>query len=187
MSDSHSRTYSISSPYLSPDASFITSSSSSMFSAHSLLYSRYVSKHASTNQVLMYVQLIWHTPRLRRWLLACALIYAFDVLFRLLKTRICTATVIAPTSSSQTIIINIPGLGSGWRAGQHVRIRVLSKGLGGLRWSEAHPLTIAGPPRAPDGSGMTLLLKKAGAWSRGLHNLALAAGNMGYDRESRYT
>jgi ferric-chelate reductase len=89
------------------------------------------------------------------------------------------------------VIIHIPGLGSGWRAGQHVRIRILTRALGGVRWAEAHPLTIAGPPRAPDGSGMTLLLQRAGAWSSALHTLALsgdegaAERNRDADRESR--
>jgi ferric-chelate reductase len=125
----------------------------------------------------------FHTPALRRWFIACALIYAFDLALRLLKTRICSATVTSPDDASALVLINIPGLGSGWRAGQHIRVRVLSRELGGLRWAEAHPLTIAGPPRAPDGSGMTLLLQRTGAWSRSLHALALTDG--GGDRESR--
>jgi ferric-chelate reductase len=122
-------------------------------------------------------------PALRRWFIACALIYAFDLALRVLKSRVCSATVTSPDDASGIVLINIPGLGSGWRAGQHVRVRILSRSLGGVRWAEAHPLTIAGPPRAPDGSGMNLILQRTGAWSRALHALALTDG--AGDRESR--
>lgn len=38
--------------------------------------------------------------------------------------------------------ISIPTLTRGWRAGQHVRVRVLSMGVGPIGWAECHPFTV---------------------------------------------
>lgn len=40
-------------------------------------------------------------------------------------------------------MIEIPNITAGWKAGQHVRIRIASTGMGYLRWAENHPFTIA--------------------------------------------
>lgn len=40
-------------------------------------------------------------------------------------------------------LVEIPKITSGWRAGQHVRIRIVSRTMGALRWAECHPFTIA--------------------------------------------
>ena len=43
-------------------------------------------------------------------------------------------------------------MNAGWRAGQHVRLRVLSRGMGWVGWAESHPFTIASIPHALDGT-----------------------------------
>lgn len=61
----------------------------------------------------------------------------------------------------------MPSLRSGWRAGQHVRIRIPALGL--RLGYEGHPFTIAS---APDTEGLVLMCKNTGDWTRALHNLA---------------
>ena len=102
--------------------------------------------------------------------------YALDHSVRLLKTRITTGkiTVIPELGITK---VTFPSLASGWRAGQHVRLRILSAELGLLGWTVAHPFTIA---NASDRSGLTLLVKKAGTWTTKLYD---AAGRAGYYNE----
>ena len=64
--------------------------------------------------------------------------------------------------------IEVPHLNAGWRPGQHVRLRVLSTGLGVLGWAEVHPFTIA----SVSGDGLTLMVKKAGDWTNKLYDMA---------------
>ena len=98
--------------------------------------------------------------------LSALVIYAISIACSLLKTRLAHAELVALPGSSTTVI-TIPALKSGWRAGQHVRIRIPALGLpSGL---EAHPLTIAS---APDGQGMVLMCKAAGDWTDKLFDLA---------------
>jgi ferric-chelate reductase len=80
------------------------------------------------------------------------------------KTRICNATL-RPIPELGMTRIEIPHLNAGWRPGQHVRLRVLSTGLGILGWSEIHPFTIA----SVSGDGLTLMVKKAGDWTNKLY------------------
>ena len=74
----------------------------------------------------------------------------------------------------------IPSINHGWRAGQHVRIRVLSTSLGWLGWTEPHPFTIASAP-VDSGTGLTgeeglvLICKKAGGWTSKLFDMAKAS------------
>lgn len=71
---------------------------------------------------------------------------------------------------SQTTVITIPALRDGWRAGQHVRIRIPALGMTyGL---QAHPFTIAS---APNGEGMVLMCKVVGKWTRHLFDFAVDA------------
>lgn len=66
--------------------------------------------------------------------------------------------------------VEVPSLNAGWRAGQHVRLRVLSSSMGWLGWSEVHPFTIANTTRSPE--GMILMCKKTGRWTGSLFNMA---------------
>ena len=49
-----------------------------------------------------------------------------------------------------TVRLTIATLSAGWRAGQHVRVKVLAAGMGWWGWAESHPFTIAS---CADGGG----------------------------------
>lgn len=68
--------------------------------------------------------------------------YGFDRVLRLVQTRIVTAQL-RPIPELGMTRIEVPSVNAGWRAGQHVRIRVLSSGMGAFGWMESHPFTIA--------------------------------------------
>lgn len=89
--------------------------------------------------------LIWHVDICRPFAFTSLGIYSLDLLVRLtIKTRFAQATLV-PLSDGRTTLIEIPGLTTGWRAGQYAYIRVLTPGMGLLAngmWA-AHPFTIA--------------------------------------------
>jgi ferric-chelate reductase len=89
---------------------------------------------------------------------------------RILKSRISEATL-RPMPDLGLTRVEIPRLNAGWRAGQHVRIRVISSGMGLLGWSEIHPFTIA----SVGGDGMLLMCKKTGSWTTKLYNMATSS------------
>ncbi len=68
--------------------------------------------------------------------------YMFDRLMRLVKTRYTVARLCALSELNMTRV-EVQGINAGWRAGQHVRLRILSRGLGLFGWMECHPFTIA--------------------------------------------
>ena len=68
--------------------------------------------------------------------------------------------------------VYIPQLNSGWRAGQHVRLRVLSSAMGLYGWAEAHPYTIASASEGTVQEGVVLLCKNTGRWTRRLYDIA---------------
>ncbi len=98
--------------------------------------------------------------------ISALLIYMLSLVGSLTKTRLAHAELVALPGASTTLI-TIPSLRSGWRAGQHVRLRVTA--LGFPLGTEAHPFTIAS---APDGDGMVLMCKAAGTWTEKLYELA---------------
>ncbi|KAG6876311.1 hypothetical protein C0993_004095 [Termitomyces sp. T159_Od127] len=126
---------------------------------------------------------IWkHKPSTMRWICACIGIYALDRLCRVLKTRLSTATLRALPALGCTRV-EVPHINGGWRAGQHVRLRVLSSAMGRLAWAEAHPFTIAS---VADGEeGIVLLVKKSGRWTQRLYDLAQSSGATEAGRERR--
>lgn len=69
-------------------------------------------------------------------------IYLVDRIIRALKTRYTTARLTAIPDMGMTRV-EIPTINAGWRSGQHVRLQVLSKGMGRLGWAEVHPFTVA--------------------------------------------
>ncbi|KIL62831.1 hypothetical protein M378DRAFT_80578 [Amanita muscaria Koide BX008] len=103
------------------------------------------------------------------YIIAVSVIYLVDRVIRVLKTRLVTATI-APLSSLASTRVEIKGLNHGWRAGQHVRVRVLSISLGWFNWLEAHPFTIASAPETSD--GLVLICKKTGDWTNRLFDMA---------------
>jgi ferric-chelate reductase len=97
---------------------------------------------------------------------AGANIYIISMIFTLFKTKVTKAELLALQTASSTVV-TIPALRTGWRAGQHVRIRVPA--LGWRLGFEGHPFTISS---APDGEGLILMCKNSGDWTRALHELA---------------
>jgi NAD(P)H-flavin reductase len=88
------------------------------------------------------------------------------MVFNLFKTKVTRAELLALQIAGSTVV-TIPALRTGWRAGQHVRIRVPA--LGWRLGFEGHPFTISS---APDGEGLILMCKNSGDWTRALHALA---------------
>lgn len=110
-----------------------------------------------------------HYDALHPYIYACLAILGFDHLLRLVKTRFCTA-IVRPIPELGLTRIECPHINSGWRAGQHVRLRVMSTGMGLFGWAEVHPFTIASISNGPE--GLILMCKKAGGWTSKLYNIA---------------
>ena len=92
---------------------------------------------------------------------------------RILKSRITTATVL-PMPELGSTRIEISKYNAGWRAGQHIRLRVLSSGMGWGGWAEVHPFTIASVSRGQE--GIVLICKKTGTWTKSLYEIAQFGG-----------
>ncbi|RPD56546.1 incomplete iron reductase [Lentinus tigrinus ALCF2SS1-7] len=124
--------------------------------------------------VIMCVTLAMHYPICVPYVVVAAAVYGLDRFMRLIKSRVVMARL-RPLPDLGMTRVEIPGLNSGWRAGQHVRLRVLSFGMGWRRWAETHPFTIASVSRCPSGEGLVLMVKKAGDWTNKLYDLAQRA------------
>ncbi|CAE6461442.1 unnamed protein product [Rhizoctonia solani] len=118
------------------------------------------------------VSIMYHAPGAVPYAIAALSLYALDQVLRLFKSRVATATI-TPVPALKCTQLSIPELARGWRAGQHVRIRVLNSKMGMLGWAESHPFTIASisSPKG-GGDGLTLLVKKAGDWTDSLYSLS---------------
>jgi len=107
------------------------------------------------------------------YVLACSGIYGFDYLLRITKTRISRA-FIRPLPEFGATRIEVPSVNAGWRAGQHVRVRVISSSMGWWGWTEVHPFTIASVAGGQE--GLVLLCKKSGSWTSKLYEMAKVGG-----------
>jgi len=131
------------------------------------------------------IGLVFHMPSTLPWVLIAVMIYGLDHLTRLFKTRISNATL-RPIAELGMTRIEIPHLNAGWRPGQHVRLRILSTGVGILGWSEIHPFTIA----SVSGDGLVLMVKKAGDWTNAVYDMAtksdaIYSGGWGGERKAK--
>ncbi|RXW24355.1 hypothetical protein EST38_g1470 [Candolleomyces aberdarensis] len=152
-----------------------------------------------------------HQPSLWLYALSSAGIWGLDRIIRMAKTRVAIA-ILTPSplstnpsparsgtparpGSCDVIHLTIPSLNTGWRAGQHVRLRVISPGvMGWFGSSEVHPFTIANAPvsspsypsashhySAPAGDeGLHLVIKKCGLWTGRLAELATSPHHSSY-------
>ena len=127
---------------------------------------------------LLYPKLYMHRPDLQPYMIAAIAIYGADKLMSMIKTRIKTARI-SNLDQLKMAYIEIPSLNQGWRAGQHVRLRVLSSGMGVLGWAESHPFTIASAGGAHE--GLVLLCKQAGDWTEKLVALSKQVGQLEKD------
>lgn len=103
---------------------------------------------------------------------AACVFYILDHVVRAIKTRITTAKL-QPLPELGITRVEVPSINAGWRAGQHVRLRVLSSSMGWWGWSEVHPFTIANV--AETSEGMVLMCKKTGHWTGSLFSMAQTA------------
>lgn len=104
------------------------------------------------------------------YILAATGLIVFDRLTRLFRTRYTKAWLTAEHAlNGGTTLVYVPSLGAGWRAGQHVRFRVVSSAWFGwlTTWlfGRARPFTVAA---GSDSGGIILSIKAQGSWSRNL-------------------
>lgn len=118
-------------------------------------------------------QVCFHNPVIVPYVLAALAIYGLDHLVRLVKLRICIARI-RPFPELEMTQVQVYNLNSGWRAGQHVRLRVLCSSMGWWGWTENHPFTIASVSSTED--GLVLMCKQSGAWTTKLYDMAKASG-----------
>ncbi|TFK47318.1 hypothetical protein OE88DRAFT_1738613 [Heliocybe sulcata] len=146
-------------------------------------YNVFFASHVLAVAVLL-VATCFHMPSTIPYVLAAVAFYGLDLLVRLLKTRICTARI-RPIPELALTRVEVRPLNAGWRAGQHVRLRVLSLWMGWWAWTEVHPFTIASVSRGPE--GMVLMCKKAGDWTGKLYEMAKLSeyGDEAYGRDVR--
>ncbi|KAJ6558686.1 hypothetical protein B0H10DRAFT_2240807 [Mycena sp. CBHHK59/15] len=122
---------------------------------------------------ILFPALWFHKPQLHAYIYAALSFYALDHFLRLVKTRVYNA-IIRPLPDMGVTRVEVPELNAGWRAGQHVRLRVLSSAMGVTGWAESHPFTIASVSGGPD--GLVLMVKKSGDWTTKLFNFAKNGG-----------
>lgn len=115
-----------------------------------------------------------HAPASFPYVLTAVGLYVFDHLARIVRTRYTTGWLTAEHAlNGGTTLVHVPSLRAGWRAGQHVRVRVVSNAWFGW-WAtwflcRARPFTIAA---GSDSGGMMLPIKAMGSWTRNLLRLA---------------
>lgn len=114
-------------------------------------------------------QACYHEPTCIPYVIGGVVFYALDHIVRAIKTHITTARL-RPLPELKIVRVEVPSLNAGWRAGQHVRLRVLSSSMGWWGWSEVHPFTIANATQTPE--GMVLMCKQTGRWTSNLFKMA---------------
>ncbi|PSR76381.1 hypothetical protein PHLCEN_2v8477 [Hermanssonia centrifuga] len=124
--------------------------------------------------VTFLVTVFMHSTDSAPYILFALAAYMFDRLMRLVKTRYTVARLCALSELNMTRV-EVQGINAGWRAGQHVRLRILSRGLGLFGWMECHPFTIASVSKSHNGEGLILMCKKTGMWTSRLYDLARRA------------
>ncbi|TXT15525.1 hypothetical protein VHUM_00028 [Vanrija humicola] len=116
--------------------------------------------------ILSLVMVGLHVVGAMPWVASAIALYGLSIVISLAKTRYTTAYLVA-LKDCQMTLVSLPHITTGWRAGQHVRIRVPA--LGVRSFLHSHPFTIAS---APDTAGLVLLCAAAGDWTKALRALA---------------
>ncbi|GAA5888537.1 hypothetical protein JCM5296_001063 [Sporobolomyces johnsonii] len=125
--------------------------------------------------LIFLVALDYHvSPVSRPYTFLAIAIYCLDFFTRVCKTRFGLASIVALPGG--TTMVQSHKIERGWRAGQHVWLRVWK----GWRGWETHPFTVANAPQEAsplNGSHkLTLLVKAAGDYTRGLNDHAKSNG-----------
>ncbi|KAI9459069.1 hypothetical protein HD554DRAFT_2029376 [Boletus coccyginus] len=118
------------------------------------------------------------------YVIAGSVCYGLDHAIRAIKTHFTTATLRTIPEMGLTRV-DIPSLTTGWRPGQHVRLRVLSTAMGLWGMTEVHPFTISSA--ADTEEGLVLMCKTTGNWTRKLYEMAqmTGSGEQGQERGRR--
>ncbi|PAV17748.1 iron reductase [Pyrrhoderma noxium] len=112
----------------------------------------------------------YHQAGTTHYVVLALVIYALDHVFRVVKTRVGWAWC-TPVPALGVTRVEVKGIRSGWRAGQHVRIRVLTTQFGGGGGGGGSSGSGSGGGGS-EGEGMVLFVKKAGKWTNGLYDAA---------------
>ena len=112
-----------------------------------------------------------HVKEALPYAITTVVLFVVDQIFRIVSSHIVTASL-SPLPDLKTTRIEIPDLARGWRAGQHVRLRAISREMGWLSCGEVHPFTIASVESNPNGGGVVLLAKSVGDWTGKLYEIA---------------
>ncbi|KAG0697450.1 hypothetical protein DFH29DRAFT_1003688 [Suillus ampliporus] len=142
-------------------------------------YNLFIATHVATPIVFLFTA-CYHEPACVPYIIAACVFYIFGHVIRAVKTRITTARP-RPLPELGITRVEVPSLNSGWRAGQHVRLRVLSSSMGWWGWTEVHPFTIANVTQTSE--GMVLMCKRTGRWTNSPFSMAQTAsyGETGKD------
>lgn len=130
--------------------------------------------------VLGYILLLFalwkHAEATHLPIIACCACKVFDEVLQAINTTWRTAQFTSLPSS--VTVIEIPNLGTGWRAGQHVLLRVYSPRY----FLEKHPFTIANAPatESPHGSKnkVVIVVRARGDYTRRIHEIGLTKAAM---------
>ncbi|KIM55324.1 hypothetical protein SCLCIDRAFT_302950 [Scleroderma citrinum Foug A] len=134
-------------------------------------YNLFVITHVLGSFVFLFA-VCYHRPGCVPYVIAACVFYGLDHLLRIIKSRITTATL-RPIPELGLTRVEIPTINAGWRAGQHVRLRVLSTSMGFWGLTEVHPFTIANV--ADTEEGLVLLCQKSGKWTTRMYELSSTA------------
>ena len=92
-----------------------------------------------------------------------------------MKSRICVANARRLCAELPVIVLEMPYLNSGWRAGgQHVLVRVLSSSMGWWGCTETHVFTITS--LCNEHNGLAVMLRRRGYWTNKLCKMATSDG-----------
>ncbi|KAJ7583646.1 hypothetical protein C8J56DRAFT_214769 [Mycena floridula] len=137
--------------------------------------------------ILLFPALYFHYRATLSYIIVCISIMAFDHMFRCFKTRITTATLRVIPELGMTRI-DCRNINAGWRAGQHVRIRILSSGIGFFGWLGIHPFSVSSlgaRKGGNEGEGLVLMCKKTSnvsGWTNKLYELAKLGSHLGSEK-----
>ncbi|KAI0031325.1 ferric reductase like transmembrane component-domain-containing protein [Vararia minispora EC-137] len=129
--------------------------------------------------IILVIGIHEHFPATTPYFIAAFVLYGFDHALRAARTRTTTAYIVAhPSLNGGSTQLIMPGLTTGWRAGQHVRMRLVDPSYPSwfalaiasvLSRFRARPFSIATRPGA---DGLELIVKRVGRSTSRLYSLA---------------
>ncbi|MBW0499847.1 hypothetical protein O181_039562 [Austropuccinia psidii MF-1] len=127
---------------------------------------------------------LWkHVKSTHPWIYACVTCTLLDGLLRLFNTRSKTARF--TSLPGKVTVVEVDGIGTGWRAGQHVFLRVCTPSY----IFEKHPFMITNAPasESPHRPSNTLVLvsKGCGDYTRKLHQIGLTRAAIGQHGQTK--